>query len=84
VAEVIGEGSRRRLVGQEDDRLLTLLLGEELGRLHVLGRLPLGLQWEPVFFAEDAAVELKDGELSPWAFLDSRCREGLSPSRYDS
>jgi len=58
MAEVMGQGFRRGLVGEEDDRLLALLLGEELGCLDVLTCFPFGLEGEPVLFALDAAIEL--------------------------
>jgi len=64
MAEVMGQGLRRGLVGQEDNRLLAFVLGKELGRLHVLARFPFGLEGKPHLFADDATVEFPVAKLA--------------------
>ena len=64
MGEVMGQGFRRGLVGQEDDGLFALLFHEVSGRLHVLPRFPFRFEGEPVLFANAAAVELPVAEFA--------------------
>jgi hypothetical protein len=64
MGEVVGQGFRRGLVGQEDDGLFTLVFHKELGRFHVLTRFPFRFEGEPALFALETAVELPVAELA--------------------
>ena len=64
VAEVMGQGLGRGLVGEEDDRLLALVFREKLGRFHVLPCFPFGLEREPALFTFETAVEFPVAELA--------------------
>jgi len=64
MGEVVGQGFRRGLVGQEDDGLFALVFHKELGRFHVLTCFPFRFEREPVLFAFETAVELPVAELA--------------------
>ncbi|OQB45041.1 MAG: hypothetical protein BWY00_01798 [Firmicutes bacterium ADurb.Bin153] len=64
MAEVMGQGLRRGLVGEEDDRLLALVFHKKLGRLDILPCFPFGLEGKPLLFAFETAVELSVAEFA--------------------
>ena len=64
MGEVVGQGFRRGLVGQEDNGLFALVFHKELGRLHILTRFPFRFEREPALFAFETAVEFPVAELA--------------------